>query len=232
MSADSLTQAPPATPEPPASGPVSRPAPSGRREPDLHPLFLKLAGKRVIVVGAGPAAERKIDDLVAAGARVIVVAPRTTERVRALASWGRLTLRARAYEPGDARGAWLVVSATGDPAVQRLIFDEANAQQTFVLALDDPGHGSAYSASVVRRPPFSIAISSSGEAPALTRLLRQVLERALPDDRWVSAARALRARWKTDNSPHASRFAELFAAFARNAPDTPSDSPQPPAVVS
>jgi siroheme synthase-like protein len=210
-------------------------APPGR-DPgaDLHPLFLKLAGRRVLVVGAGPAAERKIDDLVAAGARVTVVAPRATERVRALASWGRLTLRARPFEPGDARGAWLVVSATGDRAVQRLVFDEANDQQTFVLALDDPENGSAYSASIVRRPPFVVAISSSGEAPALTRLLRQVLERALPDDRWVSAARALRARWKREGSPHASRFAELVAAFARAAeaaPPAPTEAP-PPAVVS
>ncbi|HEU4539062.1 MAG TPA: bifunctional precorrin-2 dehydrogenase/sirohydrochlorin ferrochelatase, partial [Polyangiaceae bacterium] len=182
----------------------------------LHPLFLKLAGRRVLVVGAGPAVERKIDELVELGARVTVVAPRATERVRTLAAWGRLAWLARPYQSGDALGAWLVVSATGDPGVQRLVFDEASAQQTFVLALDDLEHGSAYAASLVRRPPFVIAISSSGEAPALSRLLRQVLERALPEERWVSAARALRARWRREGSPHASRFAELVAAFARD----------------
>jgi siroheme synthase-like protein len=183
----------------------------------LFPLFLKLAGRRVLVVGAGPIAERKIDDLVAVGARVTVVAPSATERVRLLATRGRLVWLARPFERGDAHGAWLVVSATGDPTAQQLVFDEANAQQTFVLALDDREHGSAYASSLVRRPPFVIAISSSGEAPALTRLLRQVLERALPEDRWVSAARALRTRWIREGAPHASRFAELVATFARDA---------------
>ncbi len=212
MGRDELDPAPAGAP-PPGRLEAAAPAPPA----ELHPLFLKLAGRRVLVVGAGPAVERKIEELVNLGARVTVVAPRATERVQALGAWGRLTLHPRAFEPGDACGAWLVVTATGDRATQRLVFDEANAQQTFVLALDDVEHGSAYSAAVVRRPPFVVAISSSGEAPALARLLRQVLERALPEERWVSAARALRARWKREGSPHASRFAELVAAFARDA---------------
>ena len=60
-----------------------------------------------------------------------------------------------------------------------------------------------------RRPPFLVAISSSGEAPALSRLLREVIEGALPAPRWIAAARALRAEWKRDGTPMADRFPAL-----------------------
>jgi siroheme synthase-like protein len=184
----------------------------------LHPLFLDLVGRVVLVVGAGPVAERKIADLVRAGARVRVVAPRATPGVRALARSGAVEHRARAFRDADAEGAWLVVAATADATVQRRARAASDARRVFCLAVDDVAHASAYSAATVRRGPFTIAVSSSGEAPALARLVREVLESALPDARYVEAARALRARWKRRRTPMGARFGELVEALRAAAP--------------
>jgi len=175
----------------------------------LYPLFLRVAGRDVVVAGAGSVAERKITELVDAGARVRVVAPEATPAIAALARSGSIAWDERSFCDADVDGAWLVVSATGDPDAQRRIFAAAEARRTFVVAVDDPAHGSAASGGVIRRPPFVIAISSTGEVPALTRLVREVLESALPEDRWVRAARDLRRRWKRDATPMGARFAEL-----------------------
>ena len=181
----------------------------------LYPLFLLLGGRSVVVLGAGGVAERKIEELIAAGAKVRVVAPEATDHVRALAAGSSLTWEKREFAPSDLDAVWLVVSATGNAEVQRRIFEEAEVRQVFVLAVDDLPHGSAYGGAIIRRPPFIVSISSSAEAPGLTRLLREVIEQALPDDRWVTAARALRVRWKKDKTPMASRFAELLRAFTK-----------------
>jgi siroheme synthase-like protein len=143
----------------------------------------------------------------------LVVAPDATAAVIALAQAGRVRWERRRFERSDVLGRFLVVSATNDPEVQREVFAASEAHATFVLAIDDVAHGSVYGAAVVRRPPFTIAISSSAQAPALTRLLREILEQILPEDEWVSAARRLRAQWKKTQTPMASRFEELLKAF-------------------
>lgn len=179
----------------------------------LFPIFLRLRDKDVLVVGAGAVAERKIDELAQAGARVRVVALDATDAVQALFAAGKISLAARAFEPGDIGEAWLVVAATSDAAVQREVCALAEAKRIFAIAIDDPPNGSAYSAAVLRRQPLTVAISSDGEAPALVRLMREMFEQLLPDQDWVDAARALREKWKRDKTPMASRFPELVAAF-------------------
>lgn len=183
----------------------------------LFPLFLKLDGRDVLVIGGGSVAERKITDLVAAGAKVRVVAPHATPDVQALAKSGAITWEARPFVETDVSGAWLVIAAASDSDAQRRAAAAAEAQRVFVIAVDDRPNATAYSGSVIRRDPFLIAISSSAAAPALSRLLREVLEQALPDATWVDAARALRDRWKAQKTPMASRFGELVRDFKRRA---------------
>jgi uroporphyrin-III C-methyltransferase / precorrin-2 dehydrogenase / sirohydrochlorin ferrochelatase len=175
----------------------------------LYPLFLKLAGRVVLVVGAGAVAERKALGLLEAGARVVVVAPHATEAIERLAGEGGLAWRARPFEDADADGAWLIVAATSDPLVQGRVAAAGEARRAFVLAVDDPDHASAYSGAVVERPPFVVAISSSGAAPALTRLVRELIEEILPRRGWVEHAERLRAKWRAEGTPMADRFAEL-----------------------
>jgi siroheme synthase-like protein len=183
------------------------------RAPALLPLFLKLESREVLVVGAGRVAERKIAELVEARARVRVVALEATDTVKALAAGRAVRWEARAFEDADVDGAWLIVAATGDAEVQRRVADIAETKRVFVIAVDDKANASAYGGAVVRRGPVAIAISTSGESPALARLMREVLEQALPESDWIDAAKAMRDRWRQEGTPFESRFSELLKAI-------------------
>ena len=178
-------------------------------EPSLLPLFLKLAGKTVLVVGAGPIAERRIEALLEAGAEVRVVAPEATEGVQRMARERRVEWRERPFVDADAEDVWLAFAATSDVEAQQSVAQATSARRVFCVAVDDPSHASAYSGSIVRRPPFTVAISSGGATPALTRLLREVIEHVLPGEAWVERAKSLRATWLAEGTPMRDRFAEL-----------------------
>ena len=179
----------------------------------LWPLFLKLEGRRVLVVGAGRVAERKVAELVDAAASILVVAPDVEASIETMAKEGRVELRRRPFVASDVDDAWLVIAATGDRVVNRAVTDAATERRVFVNAVDDPDNATAFFASVIRRPPFVVAISSTGELPALSRLLREILEAVLPEERFIEAARALRRKWRAEHTPMASRFSELVAAM-------------------
>lgn len=179
----------------------------------LLPLFLDLDGRDVLVVGAGEVAARKIDELVNAQARVRVVATRVHESIDVSV----VTIESRGFEAHDVDGVWLVIAATDDEATQRAVAEACEKAHVFCVAVDDPKNASAYGGGVVRRGPTTIAISTSGEAPALARLLREMIEEMLPGDDWLETARALREKWKADATPMGSRFAELVRAFKEKA---------------
>ena len=176
---------------------------------ELYPLFLRLEGREVLVVGAGSVGERKVGELILAGAVVRVIAPEATPVVEEHVALGRIRWEPREFQAGDTDGVWLVIAATNDTVVNARVADEAHASQIFVNAVDDPPNASAFFASVLRRPPMVLAISSSGQLPGLSRLLREILEAALPEASFIARARELRHRWKADKTPHPSRFEEL-----------------------
>jgi uroporphyrin-III C-methyltransferase/precorrin-2 dehydrogenase/sirohydrochlorin ferrochelatase len=186
----------------------------GTDDSGVYPIFLKLGGRTVLVVGAGVVAERKIAALVDAKALVRVVAPDATDGVRHLARSGALEWHARPFAESDVDGAWLVVAATGDAAVQRRVAAAGEARHTFVVAVDDVANATAYSGAIVARPPFTVAISSSGETPALTRLVREIIEQVLPPDDWIEHAKEIRARWIASGTPFNERFGLLVKEFA------------------
>ena len=176
----------------------------------LLPLFLDVVGRRVLVVGGGVVGARKAAELIAARANVHVVA------ITMVADFDALALAAsalRPFEEADVDEAWLVLAATDDAAVQQRVAKACAKARVFCVAVDDPPNASAYGGAILRRGPVTISISTSGEAPALARLLREVLEQALPDEGFVEAARALREKWKADKTPMASRFGEMVQAF-------------------
>ena len=191
----------------------------------MLPLFLKLDGRRVVVIGAGDVGERKVASLVEAGAAVTVVAPEATDALRDLAAQGRIVWVQRTFADADVEGAWLAFAATSDETTQAAVSRACDAARIFCVAVDDPSHASAYSGSVVRRPPFIVAISSGGATPALTRLVREVIEHVLPAEAWVDRARALRARWLADGTPMGDRFAELVREIAQPTPPAPDSRP-------
>jgi precorrin-2 dehydrogenase/sirohydrochlorin ferrochelatase len=169
----------------------------------------------VLVVGAGGVAERKIGSLVEVGAKVRVVAPEATDEVKRLAREGHLDWAQRRFVEGDADGARLVFAATSDPETQKQVLAAAEARGLFVVAVDDPPNATAYSGAIVRRHPFVVAISSSGVAPALTRLVKQVIEEVLPSGDVIETATRLREKWKAEGVPMGHRFVELVRAIAK-----------------
>jgi precorrin-2 dehydrogenase/sirohydrochlorin ferrochelatase len=148
----------------------------------LFPIFLKLTGRHCVVVGAGHLAESKIASLRTADAKVTVIAPKASDAIAEQAAAGELNLQSRAYRQGDLVGAFLVVAATNDPAVNRAVFAEATATGVLCNAVDDPPFCDFYFPSVVRRGDLQIAISTAGNSPALAQQLRKDLNQQLPLD--------------------------------------------------
>jgi siroheme synthase-like protein len=181
----------------------------------MYPVFLDLRGLPVVVVGGGPVAASKLDGLLAAGARVTVVAPEIIAAIRAR----DVTLIERAFVPTDLDGArWVVAAATRE--VDRDVAAAAAVRGLFVNAADDKAAASAYLGGVVRRGDVTIAISTGGVAPALAGLLREALDAVLPDgpdgiDRWVDVAREARAAWQRSGVPIAQRRPLLLGALMR-----------------
>lgn len=145
--------------------------------PSLFPAFLKLAGRYCLVVGAGAVGESKIKGLLAAGAKVNVVAPRAGETVYAWARAGMISWQPRGFEPSDLERVFLVVVATSFRELNEEVYRQAQERGVLCNVVDDPMHCDFYYPAVVRRGALQIAISTDGKSPALAQRLRQELER-------------------------------------------------------
>ena len=178
----------------------------------LLPIFLKLEGRKVVVVGGGAVACAKLPSLLLAGARVTVVAPAVRPEIT---SSGVIVVQRR-FVPSDLDGAWLVV-ATAPPEVNREVVAAAEERRVFVNAADDPDHASAYAGGVFRRGGVTIAISTEGQAPALAGLLREGLEAVVPEDieAWVATARKLRQEQRAEGVRMGERRPLLLQALNR-----------------
>ncbi len=142
----------------------------------LFPAFLKLTGRRCLVVGAGPIGEQKIDGLLRAAADLCVIAPSATMRVQAWARENKIRWETRKFRAGDLSGALLVIAATSSPDLHERIYKEARRRKVLCNVVDDPERCDFYYGSVVRRGSLQIAISSGGNSPALAQRLRKKLE--------------------------------------------------------
>jgi siroheme synthase-like protein len=147
-----------------------------------YPLMLDLVGRPCLVVGGGAVAQRKVEGLVEAGARVTVVSPCLTERLLRLATDAQLRWRPRAYVPGDVDGFALTLVATDDPAVNAAVAGECRERGVLVNCADDPEHCSFILPSVLKRGALTVAVSTGGTSPTMARLVREELEQLLPSD--------------------------------------------------
>jgi uroporphyrin-III C-methyltransferase/precorrin-2 dehydrogenase/sirohydrochlorin ferrochelatase len=180
----------------------------------VFPVFLKLEGRRVLVVGAGPVAAGKLRALVNAGARVTVVAPEVVAEIAAMAH--EVEILRRPFQPSDLDGVWYVVAAA-PPTVNRAVSTAADARGLFVNAVDDMENASAYLGAIVQRGGVTLAISTDGEAPALAGLLREALEVLLPEDleQWMVLSKEERQRWLAARVPMVDRRPQLLEALNR-----------------
>jgi uroporphyrin-III C-methyltransferase/precorrin-2 dehydrogenase/sirohydrochlorin ferrochelatase len=170
----------------------------------FFPVFLRLSGRRVLLVGAGPVGASKLQGLLDAGALITVVAPEMVAEIEqaAAANAASIALKKRAFEVSDLDGVWYVVAAA-TPDVNRAVARAAEERQLFVNAVDDPPNATAYLGGVLRRGGVTVAISTDGHAPALAGLLREGLDALLPQElaEWLDEARAVRKKWLADGVP-------------------------------
>jgi siroheme synthase-like protein len=143
------------------------------------PVNLVVRGRRIVVVGGGRVAARKVAPLLELGAHVIVVAPSVAPDVRAWVDAGRCQLIEREFRAADLDGAWLALTATDDPAVNASVYAAGEAGRVWVNSADDPANCSFTMMSVVRRADLVVAVGTGGRSPALAAYLRRFLTEEL-----------------------------------------------------
>jgi uroporphyrin-III C-methyltransferase/precorrin-2 dehydrogenase/sirohydrochlorin ferrochelatase len=148
----------------------------------LLPIFLKLDGRRGLVIGGGAVALEKIASLLKTGLRLCVVAPNARSEIRQLANEGRLQWIQRPFEIADLDGNFIVVAATNSEEVNAQVYTEAFERGVLANSVDDPPHCDFYFGSVVSRGALQIAISTAGESPAVAQRLRREIDEQLPED--------------------------------------------------
>ncbi len=189
-----------------------------------YPLFAILTGRPVLVVGGGAVGERKVLDLLAAGARVTVVSREFTPRLQELAARGEIRTIQGGFDPGQVAGMALVVGATDDPEVNARVSRAAQAANIWVNIVDAPELCTFIVPAQIRRGELTLAVSTGGASPALARRLREALERTFGPEYgpYLRLLRAVRERVLEVRRGHPDNAA-LFLRLA--------DSPLLPAVA-
>lgn len=142
----------------------------------LFPIFVKLTRRTVLVVGAGQVAERKISQLLSTGCHIRVVSPAATEQIRAWSHADEVEWKQKTFEPSDLDGILLAVVCTSSPELNTWIYQIASERRVLCNVVDVPDLCDFYYPAIVRRGDLQIAISTSGQSPALAQRIRRDLE--------------------------------------------------------
>ena len=144
-----------------------------------YPIFADLNGRRCVVVGGGPVAQRKVTTLLSYGADITLVSPTVTRRLTAYARQRRIRLVPRRFRAGDLAGAWLVYAATDDPAVNGLVYRTALKRRVLTNVVDQTPLCTFIAPAIVRRGALTAAVSTGGGSPSLAKLVRDDVRRIL-----------------------------------------------------
>lgn len=147
--------------------------------PDYYPVFLSLKGRLAVVVGGGKVAERKVQGLLNAKARIRLISPKVTQKIKHMAQKGLIELRMREFSAEDMNGAWLAIAATDSRETQDAVYRAAEERRIFCNMVDQPDLGNFIVPSVVRRGDFCLAVSTSGRSPALAKRFIEDIDRSL-----------------------------------------------------
>lgn len=142
-----------------------------------YPAILMLDGRLGVVIGGGAVGERKVRTLLEAGAKVKVITPEATPRLKKLAGDDTIELIERPYHRGDLKGAAVVIASTDERGVNQAIYEESLDEGIPVNVVDDPPHCTFIAPSIVRRGDLMIAISTGGTNPAMAVRIRERLEK-------------------------------------------------------
>lgn len=159
-----------------------------------YPVYIQLRDQTCVVIGGGKIAEGKVDGLLAVQAKVTVISPNLTSPLQDLAKEKQITYIARVYQPGDLTGALMVICATDQAEINHQVWQEASANRQLVNVVDDTPRCNFIAPSILRKGDLTIAISTSGKAPALAVRLKERLQREIgPEyERFLELAGKLR----------------------------------------
>lgn len=159
-----------------------------------YPVYIQLRDQPCIVIGGGKIAEGKVEGLLAVQARVTVISPNLTSRLHDLAKEKQITYISRIYQPGDLAGAFMVICATDQAEINHQVWQEATANRQLVNVVDDTPRCNFIAPSILRKGDLTIAISTSGKAPALAVRLKERFQREIgPEyERFLELAGKLR----------------------------------------
>jgi precorrin-2 dehydrogenase/sirohydrochlorin ferrochelatase len=186
---------------------------------NLFPMFMKLAGKKCLVVGAGKVGEPKISGLLDTGALIHVVAITASTQVREWARAGHIELQLRAFSPSDLAGKFLAVVATASDSLNKIIYHEAQRCGVLCNVVDVPEYCDFFYPALVRRGDLQIAISTNGQSPSLAQKLRQQLERQFGEGYaiWVEQLGETRRLILASNLDKATKWELLHSLASREA---------------
>ncbi|HSL29673.1 MAG TPA: bifunctional precorrin-2 dehydrogenase/sirohydrochlorin ferrochelatase [Anaerolineales bacterium] len=159
-----------------------------------YPVYIQLRGQPCVVIGGGKIAEGKVKGLLDVQANVTVISPDLTPRLRELAETKQIVHWRRLYQPGDLTGAFLVICATDQAEANHQVWQDATANRQLVNVVDDTPRCNFIAPSILRKGDLTIAISTSGKAPALAVRLKERFQRELgPEyERFLELAGELR----------------------------------------
>ena len=159
-----------------------------------YPVYIEMRGQPCVVIGGGKIAEGKVDGLLAAQANVTVVSPDLTAHLDDLVEQEQIIYTERTYQPGDLTGAFMVICATDQAEINQQVWQEATANRQLVNVVDDTPRCNFIAPSILRKGDLTIAISTSGKAPALAVRLKERLQREIgPEyERFLELAGELR----------------------------------------
>ncbi len=168
------------------------------------PIFLDLEKFKVLVVGGGSVATRKVENLLEFDAYPTIISPWVTEELKCLIDKHKLNYFKRKYQKGDSQGFSFIFAATDDPEVDTSILEDCHGRNVLVNFSDKPDICNFIMPSFIRRDDLVIAISTQGKAPFLSKYIRECLEKRFPPDYgdFVQLAKLLRAKilelgWET-----------------------------------
>ncbi|MDX6328183.1 MAG: uroporphyrin-III C-methyltransferase / precorrin-2 dehydrogenase / sirohydrochlorin ferrochelatase [Streptomycetaceae bacterium] len=151
-----------------------------RNDVPAYPVGLRLSGRRVVVLGGGQVAQRRLPSLVAAGADIVLISPSATPSVEAMADAGELRWERRGYQAGDLDGAWYVVVATGDAEVNAAASEEADARRVWCVRSDDADAATAWTPATGRSEGVTVAVLT-GRDPRRSAAVRDAVVEGLRD---------------------------------------------------
>ena len=189
-------------------------------EKTFYMACLDLTGRPCLVVGAGPVGLEKVEGLLAAGARITVIAPEAVPEIQELAREGSIEWEQREYATADLEGRMMVVAATSDTPLNIRVFEDAERRAMLVNVVDVPPLCNFILPAIVRTGPIAIAISTSGASPALAKRLKREIAEAFgaPHARLAEILNELRG-WAKDTFPTYEERRDFFEGIVNGDPD-------------